>query len=84
MKISGCSRACADIKTKTEKEAADMQNYSGEVGLQYHLQIRPGDVGRYVILPGDPKRCAKIAKHFDDAKLVADSREYITDRKSVV
>ena len=50
-----------------------MQNYSGEVGLQYHLQIRPGDVGRYVILPGDPKRCEKIAKHFDDAKLVADS-----------
>ena len=41
-----------------------MQNYSGEEGLQYHLQIRPGDVGRYVIMPGDPKRCAKIAKHF--------------------
>ncbi|MDE7313372.1 MAG: uridine phosphorylase [Eubacterium sp.] len=55
-----------------------MQNYSGEEGLQYHLQIRPGDVGRYVILPGDPKRSAKIAKHFDDAKLVADSREYVT------
>ena len=51
-----------------------MQNYSGEVGLQYHLQIRPGDVGKYVILPGDPKRCEKIAKHFEDAKLVADSR----------
>lgn len=55
-----------------------MQNYSGEAGLQYHLQIRPGDVGRYVILPGDPKRCAKIAKHFEDAKLIADSREYVT------
>ncbi len=55
-----------------------MQNYSGEVGLQYHLQIRPGDVGRYVMLPGDPKRCEKIAAHFDDAKLVADSREYVT------
>lgn len=55
-----------------------MQNYSGEVGLQYHLQIRPGDVGRYVILPGDPKRCEKIARHFDDAKLVADSREFVT------
>ena len=38
-----------------------MQNYSGEAGLQYHLQIRKGDVGRYVILPGDPKRCEKIA-----------------------
>ena len=55
-----------------------MQNYSGEVGLQYHLQIRKGDVGRYVILPGDPKRCEKIARFFDDAKLVADSREYVT------
>ena len=55
-----------------------MQNYSGEVGLQYHLQIRPGDVGRYVILPGDPKRCEKIAKYFDKAQLVADSREYVT------
>lgn len=55
-----------------------MQNYSGEAGLQYHLQIRPGDVGRYVILPGDPKRCAKIAEHFDEAKLVADSREFVT------
>ena len=55
-----------------------MQNYSGEAGLQYHLQIRPWDVGKYVILPGDPKRCAKIAKHFEDAKLVADSREFVT------
>lgn len=52
--------------------------YSGEEGLQYHIQVRPGDVGRYVILPGDPKRCAKIAKYFDDAKLIADSREYVT------
>ena len=55
-----------------------MQNYSGEVGLQYHLQIRKGDVGRYVILPGDPKRCAKIAAHFEDPKQIADNREYIT------
>lgn len=55
-----------------------MQNYSGEVGLQYHLQIRPGDVGRYVILPGDPKRCEKIARHLENAVLIADSREYVT------
>lgn len=55
-----------------------MQNYSGEAGLQYHLQIRPGEVGRYVILPGDPKRCEKIARHFDAARRIADSREYIT------
>ena len=55
-----------------------MQNYSGEEGLQYHVQLRPGDVGRYVILPGDPKRCEKIAKHFENPVLVADSREYVT------
>lgn len=53
-------------------------NYSGEIGLQYHLKIRRGDVGRYVILPGDPKRCKKIAEHFENAKLVADNREFIT------
>lgn len=52
--------------------------YVEEEGLQYHLNIRPGDVGKYVILPGDPKRCEKIAKYFDDAKFVADSREYVT------
>lgn len=49
-----------------------------EEGMQYHLQIREGDVGKYVILPGDPKRCEKIAVYFDDAKLIADSREYVT------
>lgn len=49
-----------------------------ENGIQYHLGIREGDVGRYVILPGDPKRCAKIAAHFDDAALVADRREFTT------
>ena len=55
-----------------------MQNYSGDKDLQYHLNIRPGDVGGYVLMPGDPKRCEKIAAHFDDAHLVADSREYVT------
>lgn len=55
-----------------------MQNYSGEIGLQYHIQLRPGDAGRYVILPGDPKRCEKIAQHFESPKLMADSREYVT------
>jgi len=47
-------------------------------GVQYHLGIKEGDVGKYVILPGDPKRCAKIAEHFDDAKQIADQREYTT------
>ena len=41
-------------------------------------RYRITDVGRYVIMPGDPKRCAKIAAYFDDARLMADSREYVT------
>lgn len=46
--------------------------------MQYHLQIRRGDVGRYVILPGDPKRCVKIASYLENARLVADNREFVT------
>ena len=55
-----------------------MKNYSEDASKQYHIQVGQGEVGRYVILPGDPKRCAKIAKYFDNAELVADSREYVT------
>jgi len=49
-----------------------------EDGTQYHVGLKSGDVGKYVLLPGDPKRCAKIAEYFDDAKLVADRREFVT------
>lgn len=45
---------------------------------QYHINMKQGDVGKYVLLPGDPKRCKLIAKYFDDAVLVADNREYVT------
>lgn len=45
---------------------------------QYHIQLKKGDVGRYVLLPGDPGRCKPIAALFDDAKLVATNREYVT------
>ncbi|HHZ02571.1 MAG TPA: uridine phosphorylase [Tissierellia bacterium] len=45
---------------------------------QYHIDLEEGDVGKYVILPGDPKRCAKIAKYFDNPVLMADNREYVT------
>ena len=43
---------------------------------QYHIHCVEGDVGRYVILPGDPGRCEKIAALFDDARFVAQNREY--------
>lgn len=45
---------------------------------QHHIALDRGEVGRYVLLPGDPGRCALIAAAFDDARLVASNREYTT------
>ena len=42
----------------------------------FHLKTRKGDIGRYVILPGDPGRVPKIAGKLDGAKLIASNREY--------
>lgn len=55
-----------------------MIDYTEGLGIQYHIGLKEGDVGKYVILPGDPKRCAKIAEYFDDPVLVADNREFVT------
>ena len=43
---------------------------------EFHLKIRPGDVGRYVLLPGDPDRSEKIARRFDEHHFVTFSREF--------
>ncbi len=58
-------------------EECGMVNYS-ENNKQYHIQCASEDVGKYVILTGDPKRCCKIAQYFDNAQLVADNREFVT------
>jgi len=63
---------------KGRKVDENMVNYSETEGKQYHTQVGKGDVGRYVIMPGDPKRCALIARYFENPELIADSREYVT------
>lgn len=55
-----------------------MIDYTEGSGKQYHIQVKPGDVGEYVLLPGDPKRCKIIAQYFDNPVLIADSREFVT------
>lgn len=55
-----------------------MVDYTEGSGKQYHTGVDPNDIGKYIILPGDPKRCKKIAEHFENAKLVADVREFTT------
>ncbi len=46
--------------------------------MQYHLKLKPGDVGKYVLLPGDPDRVFRISKYLDDVKEVVFHREYRT------
>ena len=55
-----------------------MLKYTEHLGMQYHIGLKEGDVGKYVILPGDPKRCKLIAEYFDNPVLVGDRREFVT------
>ena len=45
---------------------------------EFHLKIKPGDVGGYVILPGDPGRCERIAALLDQPRKIASNREFTT------
>ena len=47
-------------------------------GKMHHIDCAPGEVGRYVFLPGDPGRVPLIASYLDDATQVANKREYLT------
>ncbi len=46
--------------------------------MQYHVRVKPGDVGRYVLLPGDPDRVLRIAKYLTDPEEIVFHREYRT------
>jgi uridine phosphorylase len=45
---------------------------------QYHIRLEPGDVGDYVLLPGDPDRVLRIGRHLDNAQEMMFHREYRT------
>ncbi len=45
---------------------------------QFHLQVTAEQIGKYVILPGDPGRVPKIAAYLEHAEQVASNREYNT------
>jgi uridine phosphorylase len=50
---------------------------------KYHVGLAKGEVGDYVLVPGDPARTAVIARFLDGAKEMAFSREYRTFTGSV-
>jgi uridine phosphorylase len=45
---------------------------------KYHVGLAAGEVGSYVLIPGDPFRTALIAEHLQDAEERAWSREFRT------
>lgn len=45
---------------------------------QYHIHLKPGDTGKYVLLPGDPARADRVAGYLDNAELIANNREHRT------
>ncbi len=47
-----------------------------DIGMQFHIRCKEGDVGRYCFLPGDPGRCEAIAQYFDNPVHVGMNREY--------
>lgn len=55
-----------------------MKNYSEDANRQYHIQVAKGEVGRYVIMPGDPGRCEKIASYLEESEKIAVNREFTT------
>jgi uridine phosphorylase len=47
------------------------------VEVQKHIRCVPGDVARYVLLPGDPQRAKRIAARMNNARFVAENREFV-------
>ena len=43
-----------------------------------HVNLAPGEAGRYAIVPGDPDRCELIAAHLDSPRMVTRKREFTT------
>ncbi|MCR5092713.1 MAG: uridine phosphorylase [Lachnospiraceae bacterium] len=52
--------------------------YSTDGQKEYHIDLKKGDIGRFVIMPGDPGRCGEIAKRLENPYKVAQKREFCT------
>lgn len=45
-----------------------------ETAKMLHVNLAPGEAGRYAIVPGDPDRCELIAAHLDNPRMVTRKR----------
>jgi uridine phosphorylase len=55
---------------------ADRRVAVPETDRQYHIDLAPGEVADYILLPGDPDRVARIAERLDSVELQRRHREF--------
>lgn len=49
----------------------------GDNGRMYHVRVRPGELGAYALVAGDPGRIPSLARHFCDPVEVTSHRGYV-------
>ncbi len=49
-----------------------------ETDRQYHIDLAPGELAEYILLPGDPERIERIAARFDTIELSRHHREFVS------
>ena len=54
------------------------ENPQDEHGMQYHIACKPGDVARYVLMPGDPARVNVLSSFWEERREIAYHREFKT------
>lgn len=55
---------------------ADRRTALPDTDRQYHIDLAPGEVAEYILLPGDPDRTARIATRLDSVELEKRHREF--------
>jgi uridine phosphorylase len=45
---------------------------------QYHIDLGPGELAEYILLPGDPDRTAKVATRFESVERQHQHREFVS------
>ena len=48
----------------------------GEVDRQYHIDLAPGEIADYILLPGDPNRTDHIAGLLEEVEVHRRHREF--------
>ena len=67
--ISKLSDNCTNNKIITSLIYPQRKELWKMIEVQYHIKVKTGDVGRYVLLPGDPGRCESIAAYLDESEI---------------